>query len=201
MKEWLVSRLFNGEHPDLYLYANNVAASCKVIKANGKSKEFWKKRNNRYRSVDDVLSCLLYITGENSKEKKSEIRYIILRGICMDLTLAAEQICIVNSFYRKKKGKYPKIHHIIISPPWYDNDLDKVINAAKAISDHLFTRFQLCCAVHYDGHSYHIHIAFNTRSYKDGSPWIRTNGSWIENKECYYREVWILKELFYNNYR
>lgn len=134
-----------------------------------------------YPENKDIKNLIAYIAGKGKNRYSEKVAYIGAYGVKKNFKKAAEQFIKMQNALGKAKKR--RVYHMCIS---FEKDIDNpdiVVQAAKAIGEEIFKKYQVFFGVHTSTDNLHIHFAINAVSYVDGRKWHTSKPKFQEIKE------------------
>lgn len=138
--------------------------------------------NGKYDTKKAVNNVLRYIVRAKGGEPGEEIRYWGAFGVCgKSIGKAIKQFIQIQETAGKASGM--RLRHFFISLPGYVDDANIARIIAAAVSEFIYTEYQVVYGVHEKEGNLHIHFAFNPVSYVTHKKWHMSSKEFQEWKE------------------
>lgn len=143
--------------------------------------------NKHYESKKDMTQAIKYMAAEGRNMGKEKLLGCRGRGVSSKPEKAAFQMTAVQEAYARA-GKR-RMYHMIVSFPENVRDADAIQQAADAIANMLFEKYQVFYGIHSSTDNWHIHFAINAVSYLNGEKWHKNKNEFKEMKGRIYQLI------------
>lgn len=128
------------------------------------------KINDGYYTEDrDIWNLLCYIVRDKRVGCMVPVSLWNTRGTLKSVSDAYKQMVGLQRFFEKDKER--RMYHLMITFEENVKDLDLIRDIAEEVADYLGSERQLLYGIHTDKENYHIHLAMNAVSFRNGKKW------------------------------